>query len=92
MIRYLRVVWDHDFDDEPVVLLSEVEDGREVRKIEKFRDGSAQYAGPGGGTGETMLSETLMPLPEDIAQDPQFSVEPTSADDFESEWRAAGGE
>jgi hypothetical protein len=91
MVRYLRVVWHHDFDDEPVLLLSEVVDGREVRKVERFRDGRAQYAGPGGSSGDTMLSKTLMPLPDEIAQDAEFSVEPTSAEDFEAEWSAAVG-
>jgi hypothetical protein len=38
-----------------------------------------------------MLSETLMPLPDEIAQDAEFSVEPTSAEDFEAEWSAAVG-
>jgi hypothetical protein len=36
MVRYLRVVWHHEFDDEPVLLLSEVVDGWEVRKVERF--------------------------------------------------------
>ncbi len=92
MVRYLRVVWHHDFDDEPVLLLSEVVDGREVRKVERYRDGRAQFAGPDGSSGDTMLSETLMPLPDEIAQDPEFSVEPTSAEDFEAEWCAVVGE
>lgn len=92
MIRYLKVTWHHDFDDEPILLLSEIENGREVRKVEKFRDGRAQYAGPEGSTGDAMLSETLMPLPEEIEQDPQFSLEPISADDFDLEWQAAVGD
>lgn len=92
MVKYLRVVWHHEFDDEPVVLLSEVENGREVRKVELFRDGRAQFAGPLGSSGETMLSETLMPLPEEIAQDPEFSVEPITASEFDEEWKSAVGE
>lgn len=92
MARYLRVFWHHEFDDEPVELLSEIENGREVRKVEVFRDGRAQYAGPLGSSGETMLSETLMPLPEEIAQDPQFSVEPITATEFDAEWQSAAGE
>ena len=91
MVRYLRVEWHHAFNDEPVLMLSEVENGREVRKVEKFRDGRTQFAGPRGATGDTALSEDLVPLPEEIAQDPQFSAEQASADEFESEWLAAGG-
>lgn len=92
MVRYLRVVWHHDFEDEPILLLSEVVDGREVRKVERFRDGRVQFAGPDGASGDTMLSETLMPLPHEIAQDPEFSVVPTSAEEFEAEWCAVVGE
>ena len=89
MIRYLKVKWHHDLDNEPILLLSKIEYGREVRKVEKFRDGRIQYAGPEGCTGDTLLSETLMPLPEEIEQDPQFSVEPMSADEFDLEWQCA---
>jgi hypothetical protein len=38
-----------------------------------------------------MLSETLMPLPDEIAHDAEFSVEPTNAEGFEAEWSAAVG-
>ena len=60
---YLKVRWHHEFDDEPVLLLSEVENGREVRKVEKLRDGRVQYAGPSGSTGDIMLSETFDAAP-----------------------------
>lgn len=33
-----------------------------------------------------------MPLPDKVAQDQQFSVEPTSADEFATEWSAAVGD
>ncbi|WP_367575474.1 DUF6881 domain-containing protein [Arthrobacter horti] len=88
---YVKVVWHHEFDEEPTLLLSEIENRREVRKVEKFGDGRTQFAGPEGSTGDTTLSETLMPSPREIAQDPQFSLELMSAEDFEAEWRAAGG-
>lgn len=88
MLAYLKVIWHHDFSDEPVVMLSEVRDGWEVRKVEKFRDGSAQCAGPTGASGDT-LSEVPLPTPDEIARDPQFTVEPTDADEFEAEWDAA---
>lgn len=89
--KYLKVRWHHDLPDEPIVLLSEVEDGWEVRKVELFRDGHVQRAGPVGATGDTRLSETRLPNAEEIAADPQFTVEPTTAAEFENEWRAAGG-
>ncbi|GAA5212350.1 DUF6881 domain-containing protein [Microbacterium kyungheense] len=91
MISYLKVVWHHEFDDEPVFLFSEIEDGWEIRKVEKFRDGRSQYAGPEGSTGDTMLSETPMPSPAEIAEDPQFTLETIDTEDFDLEWRGAGG-
>lgn len=89
MLTYLKVIWHHEFPDEPVVMLSEIRDGREVRKVEKFRDGRAQYAGPSGESGDTVLSETPLPPAGEIARDPQFTVEPTDAHEFEAEWDAA---
>lgn len=91
MFAYLKVTWHHDFTDQPVVMLSEVRDGWEVRKVEKFRDGRAQYAGPGGTSGDTLLSENPLPASGEIARDPQFTVEPTDAGEFEAEWDAALG-
>jgi hypothetical protein len=92
MIEYLRVTWHHDDVDYPVLLLSEVRDRFEVRKIDKFRDGRVQFAGPDGATGDTMLSWVEVPSPEEIAQDPEFSVELIDADEFESEWTAVVGQ
>lgn len=91
MLTYLKVIWHHDLPDEPVVMFSEVRDGREVRKVEKFRDGRVQHAGPGGTSGDTVLSETSLPTPDEIARDRQFTVEPTDAEEFQAEWDAASG-
>jgi hypothetical protein len=89
MREYLRVHWHHNLAGEPVVLWSEVEDGWEVRKVEVFRDGLSHSAGPGGATGDTVLSESRMPRVAEIAEDPQFTVEYVSASDFEQAWKAA---
>jgi Domain of unknown function (DUF6881) len=89
MRRYLMVTWHHDFPDEPVTLLSEIEHGEEIRKIEKYKDGRIGYAGADVATGSTVLSETLMPFEDEIAADPQFSVHPISAAEFEKQWRLA---
>ncbi len=91
MADYLKVRWHHDLPDEPIILLSELKDGWETRKVERFRDGRVHRAGPGGATGDTQLSETRMPSTEEIAADPQFTVEPVTVDEFETEWRTAGG-
>lgn len=42
---YLKVLWLHDFADEPVELLSEIgPDGYEMRKVERYRDGRLDFA------------------------------------------------
>jgi hypothetical protein len=39
-MRYQKVLWHHDLPDEPVVLYAEISSGREVRKVEIFREGA----------------------------------------------------
>ncbi|WP_203822933.1 DUF6881 domain-containing protein [Paractinoplanes ferrugineus] len=67
-MRYWKVRWLHDLPDEPVELYSEIdEDDYERRKVEIYRDGHADYAGPTVATGSTMLSEVPVGTFEDIA-------------------------
>lgn len=89
VIRYMKVVWHHNFDSDPVLLLSEIVDGWEVRKIERFRDGTTNFAGPVENSGDTLLSEAMMPTPEDLNEDPEFSAESIDPAEFETEWAAA---
>ncbi|GAA1083672.1 hypothetical protein GCM10009676_04790 [Prauserella halophila] len=89
MRRYLRVAWIHDFDDEPVSLLSEILNGEEVRKVEIYRDGHADFADATRATGSTQLSETLMPSAEEISEQEEFIPEKIEAETFEAEWRVA---
>jgi hypothetical protein len=88
-MRYQKVLWHHDLPDEPVVLYAEISSGREVRKVEVFRDGRHDYAGPSGSTGTTMLSEIPTPADDEINQDPQFSATTIHASEFEQVWRHA---
>jgi hypothetical protein len=63
-MTYLQVSWLHNFEEEPVEMLSELDDERnEIRAIERFRDGSLTFAGPEGASGTTMLSEEPLPRP-----------------------------
>lgn len=44
-MEYLKVEWMHQWDDEPIVIYSEIDDcRRETRKIEVFRNGRVGYA------------------------------------------------
>ena len=87
--RYLKVGWHHDNPTEPVLLLSEVVDGYEVRKVEVFADGHRQHAGPDGSTGDTRLGERRVPPDEEIDAQPVFAVLPTGPEEFEREYLAA---
>lgn len=63
-MEYVLTEWDHDLDDEPYLVYSELDDGRmEVRKVEFFRNGICfSYGGERGNEGA--LSDT--PFPEDL--------------------------
>jgi hypothetical protein len=89
-MTYLQVSWLHNFDDEPVEILSELDDERnEIRAIERFRDGSLMYAGPEGASGTTLLSEAPLPTLQEIAADPQFRPTAIDKETFERSWQAA---
>ena len=89
-MTYLHVVWTHSFDDEPIEILSELDDRRyEVRKLERFRNGLLTFAGPDGDTGGATLSETPLPPDAEIAKDPQFQLTWISRQAFEQSWRTA---
>jgi len=88
---YMHAKWVHSYDDEPVDLYSEVDDGWEVRKVEIYADGSAQYAGPEGATGDTLLSEARLLTLDEINRDPQFKAVSVSQREFERVWQVAHG-
>ena len=89
-MTYLKVTWTHSFEDEPVEILSELDDRRrEIRKVERFRNGVSTYAGPNGASGTTQLSESAIPSAEEIAADSQFQVYLIPCEAFERLWHAA---
>ncbi|HEV7805727.1 MAG TPA: hypothetical protein VGO80_07915 [Solirubrobacteraceae bacterium] len=87
-MRYQRVMWHHDFADEPVLLYSEIdENGRERRKVDEYRDGRLDMCDEFECTGTTRLSLTAMPTLEQIASQSEFTPESISKDEFESVWQ-----
>lgn len=85
---FLRVKWRHDDSGEPIEIYSQLDSTRfEVRKIEVFRDGTVQLAGPEVEQGDTYLSETAIPDVEAINADPDFSAEPIPGEQFWDLWR-----
>jgi hypothetical protein len=91
MPRYQKVLWHHDRPDEPVVLYSEIDSGFEVRKVEVYRDGRRDYADRSRSTGTTMLSENVMPAVDEINEDPEFSAEAITSEEFGQLWQRASG-
>jgi hypothetical protein len=70
MAIYLRVEWhhEHEHEDEPIVLYSEIDDGLQIRKVEVYRSGRLDYADYKTETGTTKLSEVVMPSLDEIAE------------------------
>ena len=84
---YIRVDWLHSFDDEPVLIYSQLdEDRNEVKKIEVYRNGRVGYATATTEHYRTGLSQTPLPELEEIASDPQFRPAMIGVDEFEAAW------
>jgi hypothetical protein len=87
-MMYLRVLWKHSFADEPVELLSELDEARfEVRKVEVFRDGHKGYASNTESERGTELGVEPIPHLAEIASDPQFLPEEISREEFDVAWK-----
>lgn len=70
---YIDVAWLHHFSSEPVRLVSELDsEGRELRKLEFFRDGLVGFADEETEIRGTRLSETPLPCVAKINADSQF--------------------
>lgn len=63
---YVLVEWDHDLDDEPCLVYSELDESRrETRKVEFFRNGICFSYGAERGS-EAALSK--VPFPRDLRE------------------------
>ncbi|MFE9606846.1 DUF6881 domain-containing protein [Streptomyces hokutonensis] len=86
-MRYVKVAWDHDFADDPVIYLSELgDDGYETRKVQFYRDGRSEWADEIHETATVGLSEIPFPSLEEISSQPEFSAELITVDEFENAW------
>ncbi|WP_330300368.1 DUF6881 domain-containing protein [Streptomyces sp. NBC_00503] len=86
-MRYVKVAWDHDSADDPVLYLSELgEDGYETRKVQFYRDGRSEWADESRETATVGLSEISFPRLEEISSQPDFSAELIPVDEFERAW------
>lgn len=86
-MEYWKVVWHHEFPDEPVEIYNEIgEDGYERRKVERFRDGSNTWADVNMRQGGSVLSEIPVGDIDDVREEPDFSAWTISKDEFERIW------
>jgi hypothetical protein len=84
---FIKVKWNHDFATEPVLLYSELDNGRwEVRKVEVFSDGHCEFASSEEASAAARLG--LMPVPslDEIAENPEFEPVEISREEFEVVW------
>jgi hypothetical protein len=87
-MKYIRLKWNHTNPDEPVWIFSELDaNGREVRKIECFRNGFCDVATATGSSGTAALM--TMPLPDLSVlakRDPEFEPVVITREEFEEVW------
>lgn len=87
---YVKVTWEHDSPDDPVVYLSELgEDRYETRKIQFYRDGRAEWADEDHETATVGVSEIPFPPLDQISSQPEFTAEVITREEFENAWREA---
>lgn len=90
-MTYIKVRWVHDFPEEPVMIIAELDDGEyENRKIEIFRDHRIAYATKDLEIG-TFLA-TVAYSYEEIAADPQFDPCKITKQELEQLWRERVGD
>lgn len=89
-MRYQLVRWLHDLDDEPVLLFSEIDSlGQERRKVDEYRNGRLDLAGPKIQTGSTRLAEIVMPSQAEIDSMDNFEARTIEVEQFEDIWQRA---
>ncbi|MBF7074606.1 hypothetical protein ISG33_14465 [Glaciecola sp. MH2013] len=86
-MRYIDVLWIHDFNEEPYRLISEIgEDDYEIRKIEFFRDGKIGFATTQNHSDNTRLGVAEVPHLDEINSENEFDGKNISKQEFEALW------
>ena len=91
-MQYIDVAWMHEDGEEPVRLVSELNDQRmEVRKLEFFRDGSVGFADACRTSGGTRLGDKCVPSLEKINEEVEFNGKTIDSVEFETLWKCYVG-
>lgn len=86
-MKYIRLKWNHTNPDEPVWIFSELDaTGKEVRKIECFRNGFCDVANENLSSGTAALMTLPLPDLSVLARDPEFTPVEITKDEFEEVW------
>jgi hypothetical protein len=87
-MKYVRLKWNHTNPDEPVWIFSELDSsGKEVRKVECFRNGFCDVATAEISSGTTALMTTPLPDLSMLARrDPEFEPVEISQEQFDQVW------
>ena len=84
----LRVRWEHDNDDDPIVMYYELDSDRMTcRVVEVFGDGRVQRADRVDPDAPTSLSWEPIPPLDEIHQQPEFTGRAITSEDFEAVWQ-----
>jgi hypothetical protein len=91
-MTYIKVIWHHEFQNEPVTLYSELDEQRvEIRKVELFSDGRTAFSCASYSSSSPSSQLGTVPIPDnnEIARDPQFTIFEIDAEEFELVWKSA---
>ncbi|WP_251074888.1 hypothetical protein [Streptomyces sp. ISL-12] len=82
--------WHHEFNDEATTFFSEIgDDGYEMRKIQKYRDGRLLKADRNHETSHIGLSEVPVGELDDVNAQIEFTALHIAPKHFEALWRRA---
>tara|TARA_B100001094_G_scaffold333185_1_gene409343 strand:+ start:611 stop:916 length:306 start_codon:yes stop_codon:yes gene_type:complete len=86
-MEYLKVFWNHIFEDEPVLFYFEITEKRyETRRVEIFLDGSNGYASDKISSGKTEISYVKFDSVRVISESSECDAEYISQEEFEKLW------
>jgi hypothetical protein len=86
-MKYIQLKWNHTNPDEPVWIFSELDtNGKEVRKIECFRNGFCDVATETASSGTAALMTLPLPDLSVLARDPEFTPVEITKEQFEEVW------
>ena len=87
-LQHIKVEWVHNHPDEPIVLYSELDEGRwEIRKVEVYADGTMDFADAEHSSGNTRLGSLPVPPLNELSN--EFKPQVIAAAEFERTWSLA---